>query len=857
MKKIINSKVLLAALLLIPLYLVFGVIFTPSSMSLGDAPYFNNVSEYFTEPQIWTEHGNSLGNLNQFIWIWPLMFVISLTQKIFQLNSSVVIRLFFYLPSIVLAVTGSFALIRKYKISKRVGLVASLLSVLNTYFLLVFDGGQVGILLAYGLFPWVLLSLLSFFSDKFTYLRFGVASLLLSLLTIADPRVALICLGTSYLFNIKKLKRFLILTVTWFFINLYWLYPLINVSSEKLSSGNGLQLTSFLTGLYLYSPHWYQNIYGNVTYPTVTFLAFPLLIFSNLFFNLRDKKRLMLLILLFIFLIKGATAPFGSFFSFITSLPFGNAFRDSTKFFIPLIFISAILIGNSIEKLSNKYGRVIILAVYALIVLAVLPAIKGNLNFVLSGNESNKNVVAINNTLKEDNSWYRSVWFPERDSRSLDTSENRSIDAKDLVNFRIFSRLNVGTSDLFNFLNYKESNYWLDLIGAKYLILSGDPRSKELSTEAQKDWNRLNNIVDSTSFLTKVNNENIYRNDDILPPIYGVKKLVVVTGPDDLYEKLEKRDVAFKPTNLGFVFVDDGKWDPSVLDSYASSSAVLVDNNNDPLDLQMSLLKEGFLGWENSKASSFANYHSSEYLKYKYELLIRKIDFKDFDFNKGISFSTKKGESISFEYNAEETGNYMFAIRFAAKDGLGILIDEKEESVKSNNNNLIWKSLKVNLSKGKHIITIHNTSDIALFNVISVTPEKKWNEVENFTRGAFSKFSTYTAETFPKDLLSESITKVEFEKESETRFKVIPSDETSFIIFTDTFNDNWKIVKDTLSYDSLPFYSSVNGIYKRPEWDNMTLEFVGQKQLRFGIYLSTVSVLFIIILIIWSYSKKS
>ncbi len=42
--------------------------------------------------------------------------------------------------------------------------------------------------------------------------------------------------------------------------------------------------------------------------------------------------------------------------------------------------------------------------------------------------------------------------------------------------------------------------------------------------------------------------------------------------------------------------------------------------------------------------NEWARYTSDDYLMWKYQLLIRGVDLKEFDFNSGIAFSTEEGE---------------------------------------------------------------------------------------------------------------------------------------------------------------------------------------------------------------------
>src|SRR3990167_8934505 len=108
----------------------------------------------------------------------------------------------------------------------------SVIYIFNTYYLLLVDGGVVGVVVAYGIFP-VSLFFLKRFSDRLGYSDFWKAMLAWELLTIFDPRISAICFGALILWKIlegnlksKQIMGLLFLGVSIFMINAYWLWPL-------------------------------------------------------------------------------------------------------------------------------------------------------------------------------------------------------------------------------------------------------------------------------------------------------------------------------------------------------------------------------------------------------------------------------------------------------------------------------------------------------------------------------------------------------------------------------------------------------------------------------------------------------
>lgn len=277
--------------ILIPITLVFRSFWGSSHLVFGDAPYFNSgvLKDLFNEPLAWTERGNALGGPNLVLWLSPLMFIYGLLAKFFSFNNDLLIRILFYFPTLLLALTGPYFLVRKLGLNKIVGFFATVFYVLNTYFLLLVDGGQVGVALAYGMVPWVLYF---YFRDNF-----AVKVIASAILVSIDPRIFVIVYELHILWLIfegkfKKILSQVYVLLILIPLNLYWLYPILKMGVPTLSSSpTSLQLTSFLNGLLLYQPNWPQNLYGVITYPPFYYCLIPVFIFGNLF--LKNNKKIL------------------------------------------------------------------------------------------------------------------------------------------------------------------------------------------------------------------------------------------------------------------------------------------------------------------------------------------------------------------------------------------------------------------------------------------------------------------------------------------------------------------------------------------------------------------------------------
>ncbi|MFH1827580.1 MAG: hypothetical protein ABH812_04135, partial [bacterium] len=67
----------------------------------------------------------------------------------------------------------------------------------------------------------------------------------------------------------------------------------------------------------------------------------------------------------------------------------------------------------------------------------------------------------------------------------------------------------------------------------------------------------------------------------------------------------------------------------------------------------------------------------------------------------------------------------------------------------------------------------------------------------------------------------------------------------------------WNLKKGYDYYNSLPFYSMVNGFYVEDSWTNLFLIFRGQEIFRWGLYFSLISFLTVIIVFLSFAGRKN
>src|SRR3989344_4669306 len=561
---------------------------------------------------------------------------------------------------------------------------------------------------------------------------------------LVDPRIFLVAFATVFLWGIVEKKFSIVLIalgVLVSFFNLYWLIPLfVSVGIGLPPAVSGLGHLTLLNPLFLFSPHWPNNIFGQVSKPSLYFLLIPILVFSGLSPNRKNMKFAILFLL----------------FSVLSVIPIGWIFRDPTKFFMPVVLLAGILIGQTVEQFKFKFKfKVLPVAIYIYLMFLISPALFGKLNFLLSDHEVDPSYQKIYENIKEDEKEFRTVWFTKKHPLSYETRNKAAIDGAELANFRPFAAINA-SEDVFNFLNNPKFASWLRVLNIKYVFLSGDARNIYPTETDIKNWETIKTLV-SDGGLTKLawgTNFDAYEVQNVLPRSFSVEKLIAVAGGD-------------LTDTIPAIYLEDGKWDPRILFSKRPESVNLFFNNKSESDLVVSFLQKYFISANAATENQWAFYPTENYLKYKYELLIRGFAFKDFDYGEGIAFSTQKREKLVFKFEVPEDGKYFLAVR-----GADLV-----------NPNLSWQIQELDLKKSTFEHRLENESDLSIFNTIALIPAKDFEEAEKLAGEMIEKFGVAPQKGLEDLVLVE---------------------EGNWTITTSNYNPAW---------ESVPVFSMVNGYY--------------------------------------------
>ena len=400
--------------------------------SSGDAPFYfpEQMSSMSWLPQIWESLIGFGENLLPRLWIdYPFRFIVKLLAT-FGLGWGVIEKII-WLLALIIGIVGIYQL-AKFVIGRRAAYISVLLYLTNTYALFLFGGGQLGVALAYGLAPLVILK---FIRSEQNAVRNG---LWLALLVVFDLRLAYLVLGAIVLYQVIS-KTFHIRTIgismlVAVILHSFWILPILltgtgsSMMGEDFTNPGMIQFLSFADfshSISLLHPNWPENLFGKVYFLQPEFLLLPIMAFlSFAFIKNQNKERLKmlffgLLALIGAFFAKGTQPPFGTVFTWcFQHIPGFVMFRDPTKFYLFIAIGYAILIPFALGEIEKRLKK-LKWVVYALFILFWCFTIRPLFFGQLSGNFRPQAVPTeyemLKNMLVADTTPSRTLWIPSKE----------------------------------------------------------------------------------------------------------------------------------------------------------------------------------------------------------------------------------------------------------------------------------------------------------------------------------------------------------------------------------------------------------------------------------------------------------
>ena len=247
----------------------------------------------------------------------------------------------------------------------------------------------------------------------------------------------------------------------------------------------------------------------------------------------------------------------------------------------------------------------------------------------------------------------------------------------------------------------------------------------------------------------------------------------------------------------------------------------------------MSFLQEYFVHPQEFEINEWANYGSTDYLKYKYQLLQRGVKYDEFDYGKGLAFSSVLGEKLAHQFQVSE-GKYILAVREYEEDGFE------------------WKLEERTSERGVISFERQSGDDMSIVNVVALVPIADYELAQKQTEAYLNYFEVIN------EAPELAMKGVKYKSDVSYRYELTFGERVNWVILSESYSGRWVLTRDQLSYEALPAYSMVNIFYKRPEWDDrVELYFTGQDEIRWGAYWSLLVGLGTTVFLLWYFLQKN
>jgi hypothetical protein len=878
-----NRKLLF--ILIIIVSAVFWYWWWPGIKVGPDFPIVSNevLKSQFNFPFLWTEkYADGLGEYSLFgLWSYPLNLLVGFLANL-GLGFEVLEKMFM-LTFLILGAYSINRLAKESGLSKEASFIAGLFYLINSYILLLLDGGQIQIALAYAFFPLAF----SFFLNALDQgLRKKVVSgLFLFILSFLDLRFLLVLLIVfvykffyDLLFLEKKdvfnyLKKWIFLGLINLLIvvgmNFYWIYVLIGVPFPQDLYLQAIKTSTFsfsqiANGLMVLSPNWYSNVYGVVSYLKPEFILIPILIFLAPVLKPKNKQVGFWLgiILLGAFFVKGSNPPLSQVYSWLFNhMPGFSAFRDSSKFFFFITLSASMLIGITCNQILKnisveKYKKLFVVLISAYFILLAYPVWGFKMTGTFSSIFMEKDFLKIDTYLNNDPSFFRTLWIPSMPPLYYATPNHPLIEAIRLLNVRPYLIGVKGTYEVFNYL--RESSFvgeLLDISGIGYIVYPPlNPNRGHISKD---------NLSYQDIFLGQIKSQPWadYQLPGTKVPVIKLKEhqdrffitnnTFLVFGPDEIYKETTK-STQLKLSKNTFIFADEA---PSIArDTLSLPFVKLLLYQKDPADLVLSLISPAKVIFPAAKlnndpdGSGFWKRNNSDFLFFK-DLLINKygVNLKDFDLGGG--FAIGEGSlSLSLEDQRLQKDQLLFArvlestrsgsIKFSQNDQIIGEIDTSRAG-----DNFKWK--KVGILRDSSPLKIKTLGQVNIINALTALTNLEYQDY-------LLESQKLTLSNLSDALEGSSSARVSYRRIDPTKYQVNVSGlkAPQMLVFSQTYNSGWVMN----GQKSLKVYSFLNGfpIYHD---GNYTVEFIPQKFVYRGLWVSGITLLIVIAILIFKRKK--
>lgn len=524
------------------LFFVYKNWFIHGDIIGGDWPYYfpEMIKELASLPSSWQSgYGGGLGGLSPSYFLSIYNFVSAWFSAVTGLPWVMVYKLFWFTTPIMLLAVGGYTLLSSIlpASKKWIRIISSIILTTNTYVLMIMGGGQMGVIFAVSLFPWVLIAFFRFLQSQSLKesLLFGVA---LGIQISFDPRFAylsVLSIAALYWFEehawqllCRRVRFGSISAVVSIVLNFYWILPLLLLRENTLDTLGSAYTTvgalrffsfaDFSHALSLLHSNWPENLFGKTYFLQPEFLLLPILAFSSLLFVKKFKENTLVvgfavLGLVGAFLAKGANEPFGFVYVWLFEhIPGFVMFRDPTKFYVLTMTSYAVLIPIALFSLTQVTKKYLIKSLWIVPtlffcywVILIRPAVNGSLGGTFAKREVPAQYVSLKESLQKEQGFFRTLWVPRQSRFTFTSSNHISIEAGPLLGA-------TDASSLKEAIETSTVRDQLETLSIRYIIVPFDPYGEIFIDDrkySQIKRNDIEMILDGVPWLRKIQSSDI------------------------------------------------------------------------------------------------------------------------------------------------------------------------------------------------------------------------------------------------------------------------------------------------------------------------------------------------------------
>ena len=852
------------------LFLIYWIFWVPGPRVGNDFSLTSQslLKSMFNMPQTWSVSGTEgLGEYTVFtLWSYPFNLLTGTLANL-GLSFEVLERVLIIIPLLFFGVLSIWKYCDFLKFSNYAKSISTIFYLTNTYILLLIDGGQLTIGLTYTFFPYAFLTIEK--SLKGGFKKRILAALLVSIVGVFDVRfifvLLLLCLirfvfeflflssWKSFEWIIRWIKTAVTIIPIYIGLNFYWLLVLFEspISSSTFANLTQTTFVSFISlghSILLLSPHWFKNVFGNITQLRFEFFLIPVLVFLAPI--LRPKNKIvsfwLLVAIIYIFLTKGTSEPFSNLYQWLYSnVPGFSLFRDSTKFFFLICLSYTVLIGITVDELGKRFQKakiIFVILITAYLILLIRPVWMGKMTGTFSSQPLNNEYLQLNKIFESDKQSSKVFWIPTIAPLTTLDESHSAVEAARLVQKRTFGQASVGTYEFFNFL--REAPYMgqlFDVSGIGYLVYPNlDPRRDNMHPDNIKYHSIFSDQLSKLPWLSKVENSTIplWTVNHYQERLFITPNIWWVIGSDDIYKEATKSsELALSKNSL--IFAEDLPGLGKRIDELSFAKIVLF--HKTMLDLAASFIEQDSLifpaknlkydpnasGWWMRGTSDLIKW--KDFLKEKY-----RIDNQDFDLNGGWAVAEKNLELKVKSEKLKKDQILLARVLESTRSGSLSFYQDNELvgqiNTKSPGDNVRW--FEIGSLVGNKDLTIKTQGEINVVNALALLPASLWQEYKAKAKGYQDRVVNFGKEA------QEANSSVSYKQINPTKYIVTVKNLTqpAMLIFSQNFDNNWKL--DGKS--SLPVYSLLNGfsIDKNGEYE---LNFEPQKYILPGLVISILT----------------